>query len=158
MGKKGSSGYRSSRNGERKRKSVRGCIYNHDMSAVSAIIIKRGAADIEGLTDTKVESCNKTLGPKRASKIRKLFNLEKDDDVTKFVIRKELAANDKHKARSKAPKVQRKRAQKAAAIQRAHNAKEADSAFRKIMAQRSKMMRAKKDSERSRRISQASSN
>merc|ERR1712226_1212700 len=101
--KKGSSGYRSSRNGERKRKSVRGCIYNHD---ISAIIIKRGAADIEGLTDTKVESCNKTLGPKRASKIRKLFNLE-NDDVTKFVIRKELAANDKHKARSKAPKVQR---------------------------------------------------
>jgi small subunit ribosomal protein S6e len=165
--KKGSSGYRSKRSGERKRKSVRGCIYNHDMSAVSAIIIKRGASDIEGLTDTKVETCNKTLGPKRASKIRKLFNLEKDDDVTKFVIRKELAANDKHKARSKAPKVQRlitavrvqrKRAQKAAAIQRAHNAKEADSAFRKIMAQRSKMLRAKKDSERSRRISQASSN
>lgn len=165
--KDGATCYRSGRRGERKRKSVRGCIYNHAMSAVSAIVVKRGPADIEGLTDTKAESCNKTLGPKRASKIRKLFNLEKDDDVTKYVIRKKLAANDKHKARSKAPKVQRlitpvrvqrKRAQKAAAKQRAHNAKEADAAFRKIMAQRSKMLRAKKDSERSRRISQASSN
>lgn len=166
--KKGMSVYRPSRNGERKRKSVRGCIYNHNMSAVSAVIVKRGPADIAGLTDTKVENCNKSLGPKRASKIRKLFNLEKDDDVTKFVIRKELAANDKHsKPRSKAPKVQRlitsvrvqrKRAQRAAAVQRHHNSKEADAAFRKLMAARSKMLRAKKDSERSRRASQASSN
>lgn len=166
--KDGMSCYRSGRKGERKRKSVRGCIYNHAMSAVSAVIVKRGEKDIEGLTDTKVEQSNKTLGPKRASKIRKLFNLDKDDDVTKFVIRKELKANDKHsKPRSKAPKiqrlitpvrVQRKRAQKAAAKQRAHNGKEADAAYRKIMAQRSKMMRAKKESERSRRVSQASSN
>jgi small subunit ribosomal protein S6e len=159
--------YRERRNGIRKRKSVRGCIVGHDLAIMNLLVVKKGDADIEGLTDTKAESCNKTLGPKRASKIRKLFNLEKDDDVTKYVIRKKLAANDKHKARSKAPKVQRlitpvrvqrKRAQKAAAKQRAHNAKEADAAFRKIMAQRSKMLRAKKDSERSRRISQASSN
>merc|ERR1712018_485802 len=166
--KKGMSVYRPKRSGERKRKSVRGCIYNHNMSAVSCVIVKRGPTDIAGLTDTKVENCNKSLGPKRANKIRKLFNLEKDDDVTKFVIRKELAANDKHsKPRSKAPKiqrlitpvrVQRKRAQKAAAVQRAHAAKENDSAYRKIMAQRAKLMRAKKDSERSRRASQASSN
>jgi len=163
--KGGSSGYNPQRAGERKRKSVRGCIYNYDMAAISCVIVKRGEADIPGLTDDSV--ANKRLGPKRASKIRKLFNLDKEDDVTKFVIRRDLAANDKHKARSKAPKVQRlvtavrvqrKRAQKAAAKQRAHNAKEADSAYRKIMAQRSKMLRAKKESERSRRISQASSN
>merc|ERR1712088_700147 len=153
--KKGQSGYRPGRKGERKRKSVRGCMYNHVMSAVSGVIIRKGEADLPGLCEAN------------AAKNRALFNLEKDDDVTKFVIRKELAANDKHKARSKAPKVQRlitpvrvqrKRAQRAAAVQRAHNAKEADSAFRKIMAQRAKMMRAKKESERSRRISQASSN
>jgi len=168
--KKGSSGYRPSRNGERKRKSVRGCVYNHDMSAISAVIVKKGENDIEGLCESNADknTFNKSLGPKRAAKIRALFNLEKDDDVTKFVIRKELKANDKHsKPRSKAPKVQRlitpvrvqrKRAQKAAARDRAHSAKEADAAYRKIMAQRAKMMRAKKDSERSRRISQASSN
>lgn len=161
----GTSCYTPKRVGERKRKSVRGCIYNYDMAAISMVIVKRGEADIAGLTDDAV--ANKRLGPKRAAKIRKLFNLEKEDDVTKFVIRRDLAANDKHSARSKAPKVQRlvtavrvqrKRAQKSAAKQRAHTAKEADSAFRKIMAQRSKMMRAKKESERSRRISQASSN
>jgi len=167
--KKGQSGYRPGRKGERKRKSVRGCMYNHAMSAVSGVIIRKGEADIPGLCEANADknSFNKSLGPKRAAKIRALFNLEKDDDVTKFVIRKELAANDKHKARSKAPKiqrlitpvrVQRKRAQRAAAVQRAHNAQEADSAYRKIMAQRAKMMRAKKESERSRRISQASSN
>jgi len=164
--KAGANCYTAKRKGERKRKAVRGCIYNYDMAAISCVIVKRGEADIAGLTDDTM--ANKRLGPKRASKIRKLFNLERDDDVTKFVIRRELAANDKHsKVRSKAPKVQRlvtavrvqrKRAQKAAAKQRAHTAKEADSAFRKIMAQRAKMLRAKKESERSRRISQASSN
>lgn len=168
--KAGTSGYRPGRKGERKRKSVRGCIYDYAMSAISGVIVKRGDADIEGLceSDASKNSFNKSLGPKRAAKIRALFNLEKDDDVTKFVIRKELAANDKHsKSRSKAPKVQRlitpvrvqrKRAQKAAARDRAHSAKEADAAYRKIMAQRAKMMRAKKESERSRRVSQASSN
>lgn len=166
--KAGQSVYRPSRRGERKRKSVRGCIYNHNMSAISAVIVRRGEADLPGLTDSGAESFNKTLGPKRASKIRKLFNLEKDDDVTKFVIRKNLPASENHsKPRSKAPKiqrlitpvrVQRKRAQRAAAVQRAHASKEADAAFRKIMAQRAKLLRAKKDSERSRRASQASSN
>lgn len=166
--KAGATCYRAGRKGERKRKSVRGCIYNHDMSAVSMVIVRQGPKALEGLTDTKIQACNKTLGPKRASKIKKLFNLEKEDEVTKFVIRKELKASEKHsKPRSKAPKiqrlitsvrVQRKRAQKAAAVQRAHNAKESDAAYRKLMAQRSKLLRAKKDSERSRRISQASSN
>lgn len=135
------------------------------MAAISAVIVKEGESKIAGLTDESF--VNKRLGPKRASKIRKLFNLEKSDPVHKYVIRRELAAKDNAKARSKAPKiqrlvtpvrVQRKRAQKAAAKQRAHNAKEADSAYRKIMAQRAKMMRAKKESERSRRVSQASSN
>lgn len=30
------------------------------------------------------------LGPKRASKIKKLFNLGKEDDVRKYVIRREI--------------------------------------------------------------------
>merc|ERR1712228_889368 len=86
---------------------------------------KKGEAEIPGLTDKTIP---RRLGPKRANKIRALFNLDKDDDVTKYVIRRNLEANDKHKARSKAPKIQRlitpvrlqrKRAQKAAARSRA---------------------------------------
>merc|ERR1711920_665130 len=89
--KAGTSCYTPRRAGERKRKSVRGCIYNYDMAAISCVIVKRGEADIPGLTDDTV--ANKRLGPKRASKIRKLFNLDREDDVTKFVIRRDLAAN-----------------------------------------------------------------
>jgi small subunit ribosomal protein S6e len=161
--KKGMSGYRPGRRGERKRKSVRGCIVNHDMSVISTVIVRKGAGEIPGLTDAIVD---RRLGPKRANRIRKLFNLDKEDDCKHYVIRRQLAANDKHKARSKAPKIQRmitpvrlqrKRAQKAAARTRSEKCKEAESAYRKVMAARAKMMRAKKDSERSRRISQASS-
>jgi len=165
--REGVSCYRPGRKGERKRKSVRGCIYDHNMSVVSCVIVKRGKEDIPGLTDESGET-NRRLGPKRASKIKSLFNLEKDDDVKKFVIRRELKPNDKHsKTRSKAPKVQRlitpvrlqrKRAQRSAARTRAENAKEADAAYRKLMASRAKILRAKKDSERSRRQSTASSN
>jgi len=162
--KAGHSCYRPGRKGERKRKSVRGCIVDHNMSVVSTVIVRKGDVEIPGLTDKIVP---RRLGPKRANKIRTLFNLDKEDDVTKYVIRRELAANDKHKARSKAPKIQRlitpvrlqrKRAQKAAARSRAEKSKEAEAAYKKIMAARAKMMRAKKDSERSRRQSQASSN
>ena len=46
-------------------------------------------------------------GPKRASKIRKLFNLSKDDDVRKYVntYRRKIVKGDK--THSKAPKIQR---------------------------------------------------
>merc|ERR1712228_159822 len=164
MGKHGMSGYTCGRRGERKRKSVRGCILNHDMSVISTVICRKGEQEIAGLTDAVVD---RRLGPKRANKIRKLFNLDKEDDVRNFVIRRELKANEKHaKVRSKAPKIQRlitpvrlqrKRAQKAAARSRAESKKEAEAGYRKVMAARAKMMRAKKDSERSRRQSQASS-
>jgi len=165
--KAGTSGYRPGRKGERKRKSVRGCIVDHNMGVLSCVIVKKGASDIAGLTDAAGDH-GRRLGPKRANKIRKLFNLEREDDVTRYVIRRDLAANDKHsKSRSKAPKIQRlitpvrlqrKRAQAAAARNRQEAAKEADAAYRKLMAQRAKVARAKKDSERSRRQSQASSN
>lgn len=46
-----------------------------------------GEQEIPGLTDTTVP---RRLGPKRASKIRKLFNLSKNDDVRKYVIRRKL--------------------------------------------------------------------
>uniref|UniRef100_A0A0B6ZHM0 40S ribosomal protein S6 n=1 Tax=Arion vulgaris TaxID=1028688 RepID=A0A0B6ZHM0_9EUPU len=95
--------YRARRAGERKRKSVRGCIYDANLSVISAIIVKKGDSEIEGLTDV---SKPKRLGPKRANHIRKLFNLTKEDDVTKYVIKRTIERPGK-KPRTVGPKVQR---------------------------------------------------
>merc|ERR1712094_117319 len=54
--------------------------------------------EVPGLTD---DSKPRRLGPKRASNIRKLFNLEKKDDVRQFVVRREAGK------KKKAPKIQR---------------------------------------------------
>jgi len=90
--------------GARKRKSIRGCIVGHDISVLNCVITQEGEEKLEGLTDHTVP---RRVGPKRASKIRKLFNLGRDDDVRKFVIRRQLPEKDGKKARSKAPKIQR---------------------------------------------------
>ena len=74
----GHSCYRPRRTGERKRKSVRGCIVGMDLSVLALAILKKGDDEIPGLTD-RVEP--KRLGPKRATKIRRFFGLTKDDDV-----------------------------------------------------------------------------
>jgi len=96
--------YRPRRQGERKRKSVRGCIVGADLSVVHLTIVKKGDAELPGLTDKYIP---KRLGPKRASKIRKLFNLSKEDDVRKYVIRRELPQKEGKPKRTKAPKIQR---------------------------------------------------
>lgn len=70
------------RNGERRRKSVRGCIVSQDLSVINLVIVKKGENDLPGLTDTEKP---RMRGPKRASKIKKLFNLGKDDDVRSYV-------------------------------------------------------------------------
>lgn len=95
--------YRPRRAGERKRKSVRGCIVSADLSILNLIIVKKGPKDIDGLT---TESRPRTHVPKRASKIRKLMNLSKKDDVRQYVIRKERTGKN-GKTVSKAPKIQR---------------------------------------------------
>lgn len=51
-----------------------------------------GEKDIPGLTDSTVP---RRLGPKRASKIRKLFNLAKEDDVRQYVVRRPLTKEGK---------------------------------------------------------------
>merc|ERR1712039_572498 len=58
----------------------------------------KGPEDIPGLTD---DSKPRRLGPKRASNIRKLFNLEKKDDVRQYVVRREAGK------KKKAPRIQR---------------------------------------------------
>merc|ERR1719287_222244 len=96
--KKGMSCYRERRSGCRKRKSARGCIVGPDLAVMALTIAKKGAEDIPGLTD---ENKPRRLGPKRASHIRKVFNLTKEDDVRQFVVRREAGK------KKKAPKVQR---------------------------------------------------
>ncbi|PPQ69220.1 hypothetical protein CVT24_000017 [Panaeolus cyanescens] len=102
----GHSCYRTRRTGERRRKSVRGCIVGPDIAVLSLVIVKQGEADIPGLTDVVLP---KRLGPKRATKIRKFFNLTKEDDVRKYVVRREVVSKKKEGAKpyTKAPKIQR---------------------------------------------------
>ena len=73
-----------------------------NLSVLNLVIMKKGEKDIPGLTDTTVPH---RLGPKRASRIRKLFDLSKDD-VRQYVVRKSLNKDGK-KPRTKAPKIQR---------------------------------------------------
>ncbi|GMQ01698.1 hypothetical protein CsSME_00048248 [Camellia sinensis var. sinensis] len=70
------------RKGQRRRKSVRGCIVSQDLSVLNLVIVKKGENDLPGLTDVEKP---RMRGPKRASKIQKLFNLYKEDDVRKYV-------------------------------------------------------------------------
>ncbi|KAF9050986.1 40S ribosomal protein S6-B [Hymenopellis radicata] len=101
----GHSCYRTRRTGERKRKSVRGCIVGPDIAVLSLVIVKQGEQDIPGLTDNVLP---KRLGPKRATNIRKMFNLSKEDDVRKYVIRREVTPKKEGaKPYTKAPKIQR---------------------------------------------------
>jgi len=144
---KGHSCYRPRRKGERKRKSVRGCIVDANLSVLNLVIIRKGDADIPGLTDKTVP---RRLGPKRAGKIRKLFNLSKEDDVRQYVVRRPLPVKEGRKQKYKAPKIQRlitpqrlqrKRHNVAIKRQRASRNKEEAAEYAKLLAQRQKEKR-----------------
>jgi len=141
---KDSSCYRPRKDGERRRKSVRGCIVDSQLSVLALVVVKKGDADVAGLTDTTVP---RRLGPKRANKIRKLFNLTKEDDVRKFVIRHAAKVKEGAKPKTKAPKIQRlitprrlQRKRKLVAVKRKRIAKRTlDAAeYAKLLAQRMK--------------------
>lgn len=103
----GHSCFRERRVGSRKRKSVRGCIISSEISIVNLVIVKKGPNEIPGLTDSKPP---RRLGPKRASKLRRLANLGKGDDVRQVanLLRRTIKeADGKKKAVTKAPKIQR---------------------------------------------------
>merc|ERR1719243_292926 len=139
------------RKGERYRKSCRGCIVSRHIAVLHLVIVKKGNAEIEGLTDDQVP---RRLGPKRASKIRKLFALSKDDDVRKYVIRREMASKvEGKKGGSKAPKIQRlvtpislqrKRHRMSVKKARQTKAKTEAAAYQKLCAQRQKESREKR--------------
>merc|ERR1711934_487351 len=90
--------------GERRRKAVRRCIVTPDLSVLNLVITKIGPEPIPGLTDREIP---KLRGPKRASKIRKLFALTKDDDVRKYVNIYRKTTEKNGKTYSTAPKIQR---------------------------------------------------
>jgi small subunit ribosomal protein S6e len=156
---KGHSCYRQRRAGERKRKSVRGCIVDGNLSVLSVIIVKKGNNEIPGLTDSTIP---RRLGPKRASKIRKLFNLTKDDNVCQYVIKRPLPVKDGKKPQFKAPKVQRlvtpimlqrKRHRLAIKRKRAEKNRQSAAEYAKILAQRQKEAKEAKDMRRKRSAS-----
>jgi ribosomal protein S6E (S10) len=139
--KKGDKTYRQRRTGERKRKSVRGCIVGSDIAVLNLVCTKIGDQPIAGLTDSSVP---RRLGPKRANKIRKLFNLTKEDDVRAYVIARTFT-NKKGVTVRKAPKIQRlitpltlqrKRARKADKMKSVLRNKEEAAAYAKLVAQR----------------------
>ena len=72
-----SSGYRAKREGTKKRKSVRGCVLGPEINSINLVLVQKGENEIAGLTDAKNPL---RLGPKRANKIRKLFNLPRHWD------------------------------------------------------------------------------
>lgn len=106
--KKKTTTYRPRRTGERKRKSVRGCICGPDLAVIQLRITKKGDKEVAGLTDSERP---RRLGPKRASTIRKVFALRNDkaskkvDDVRKYIVRREIKKGDK--TFYKSPKIQR---------------------------------------------------
>jgi len=150
--------YRERRDGARRRKSVRGCIVGPDIAALHLVVVKKGPEEVPGLTDKQVPN---RLGPKRASKIRRLFNLSKKDDVRKYVIRRTIPAKEGKKVqkpKSKAPKIQRlvtsrtlrhKREIMAEKRHRRTFSKTLAAEYAKLVAQRARDSRASKRSHRS---------
>jgi len=156
---KGHSCYRPRRTGERKRKSVRGCIVDSNLSVLALVIVRKGDQEIPGLTDTTVP---RRLGPKRSSRIRKLFNLSKEDDVRQYVVKRPLPQKEGKKLRFKAPKIQRlitpavlqrKRHRLALKKKRCLRRKEQADNYAKLLAQRKKESKARKQEELKRRRS-----
>jgi len=158
--KKNQSCYRPRRDGERKRKSVRGCIVDNNLSVLALVIVKKGEQHIPGLTENPIP---RRLGPKRASKIRKLFNLTKQDDVRPYVVKRPLPLKEgKTKQRFKAAKIQRlvtpvvlqrKRHRLALIRRRIARRKEQASEYAKLLAQRQKEAKVRRQEEVKRRRS-----
>jgi len=159
--KAGSSCYRQRTKGERKRKSVHGCFVGSDIAVCNLVVIKAGEAPIAGVTDVSVP---KRLGPKRASKIRQLFDLDKKDDVKKFVVRRSYV-NKAGKTKNKAPKIQRlvtpvtlqrRRKMKAEERKRHDRVKEEAQSYEKLRKQRVQERKDRRASEIAKRRSRTS--
>merc|ERR1711970_1097767 len=63
------------------------------LSVLDLVVMRKGDAEIPGLTDTTQP---RRLGPKRVGKIRKLFNLSKEDDVRQYVVHRIPVVEPRH--------------------------------------------------------------
>lgn len=145
--KKRGTTFRPRRTGERKRKSVRGCIAGPDMAVIALRIMKKGEKEIAGVTD--VDRPNR-LQKKRRSNIASFFNLDKSkDNVCKYVAHRTIQRGDK--TFWKAPKVQRlmtekrirrKAIRKNATIAKAEKSKTDAAAYEKLISQVVKQRKA----------------
>merc|ERR1712137_763629 len=120
----------------------------------------KGEASIEGLTDTVKP---RRLGPKRASKIRSLFNLTKEDNVCQYVIKRQIVKDGK-KPYFKSPKIQRlvtpqrlrhKRALKAERKERYTKARAEAEAYNNMLVEHYKAAREKRNARLQKRRSES---
>jgi len=141
--------YRPRRTGERKRKSVRGCVVSAELSVLNLVVVKKGDKEIPGLTDAIKP---RRHGPKRAANIRKLFNLTKKDDVKEYNIKRKIA-KEGQKAYFKRPKIQRlitpqrlqrKRAERSEAKERFEKSRKLAEEYNALLAGRYKEQRDKR--------------
>ena len=130
----------------------------------AALFCAQGDNPLPGLTDTEKP---RMRGPKRASKIRKLFDLKKEDDVRKYVNTYRRKFTDKAgKEHSRAPKIQRlvtpltlqrKRHRASVKKSRVAKAKSDEADYHKLLALRMKERRERRsESLAKRRASKAS--
>ncbi|EOB13896.1 40S ribosomal protein S6 [Nosema bombycis CQ1] len=93
--RKGDTGYRCHKKGERKRKSVRGAIVSDAINVLSLVVVKKGDNELEGLTDITVP---KTHLPKRDEKLRKMFGIPESETNLAEAVKKaiRLAAGDEN--------------------------------------------------------------
>ncbi|KAK7001061.1 ribosomal protein S6e-domain-containing protein [Favolaschia claudopus] len=139
----GHSCYRPRRTGERKRKSVRGCIVGPDIAVLSVVLVKQGDGEIAGLTDNVLP---KRLGPKRATKIKRFFNLNKEDDVRKYVVRREVTPKKEGSEAGiprRAPKIQPPPHLKSLVRRRTEHQKEQKAEYDAMLAKRVAEKKAK---------------
>merc|ERR1712193_431258 len=160
--REGSGGYNMKKEGDRKRRSVRGCIVSREIAVVNLIIARRGKEPIPDVTNKVIP---KRLGPKRANNIRKLFNLEKSDDVRMYVVRREIPSK-KEGGKPKTQRLitpdrlQRKRRRAALIRRQREHSKQQAAAYAALLAQRNQEKRAALLSKKSRvsaRLSQRKS-
>ena len=98
--KAGATCYRPRKDGERKRKTVRGCIISDEISALHLVCLEKGEQEIAGLTDKVVP---RRFGPKRASTLRAMFGItDSKVDASTLVLRREVK-----EGKFTQPKVQR---------------------------------------------------
>jgi len=144
--------YKPRRTGERKRKSVRGCICGPDLAVIALSVVQKGEKDIAGLTDDPQPN---RLGLKRRMKIVSYFNLDKKrDDVRRYVIHRQITKGDK--TYYKAPKIQRlitekslrrKKIVKKSKVEKAKASAEAAAKYEKLISQFVKERKAARKAE-----------